>query len=126
LGGLSYLFAPSLLGIYTVDPAVIATGILRLGYISVPYFICGIMDVMVGSLRGMGYSIMPMLASIAGVCGIRITWVYTVFAMNHTLETLYISYPISWAITAGVHLICYFVVRRKLAAGTASQAESVC
>lgn len=125
LGGLSYLFAASLLGIYTVDPAVIATGILRLGYISVPYFLCGIMDVMVGSLRGMGYSVMPMLASIAGVCGIRITWVYTVFAMNHTLETLYFSYPISWAITAGVHLVCYVVVRRKLSTKVADQVVSI-
>lgn len=125
-GGLSYLFAGSLLSIYTVEPEVIATGILRMGYICLPYFICGIMDVLVGSLRGMGYSILPMLASIIGVCGIRITWIYTVFAMDHRLETLYISYPISWVITALVHLICFVYVNRKLTLKEVKQTESIC
>lgn len=126
LGGLCYLFAGSLLGIYTVDPNVIAIGILRMGYICAPYFICGIMDVMVGSLRGMGYSLIPMLVSIAGVCGIRITWIYTVFAANHTLETLYISYPISWGITACVHFICFMLIRRRFTLNEIKQAESAC
>lgn len=123
-GGLSYLFARSLLGIYTVDPKVIATGIIRLGYICLPYFLCGIMDVMVGILRGMGYSVLPMLASVIGVCGIRITWIYTLFAMNHTLETLYTSYPISWAITAGVHLICFALIRQKFTFKGIQQTEA--
>lgn len=121
LGGLSYLFGGNLLGIYTVDQDVIAVGIIRMGYVCLPYFICGIMDVMVGSLRGMGYSILPMLSSIIGVCGIRITWIYTIFAVNHSLETLYVSYPISWAITAGVHLICFLAVKRKLTHEACSQ-----
>ena len=83
--GLSYLFARNLLSIYTVDPNVIAIGIVRIRYVCIPYFFCGIMEVFVGSLRGMGYSILPMLASIVGVCGIRITWIYTLFAINpHT------------------------------------------
>ncbi|HYE80939.1 MAG TPA: MATE family efflux transporter [Clostridia bacterium] len=112
-GGLSYLFARNLLGIYTVDPDVIAIGIIRMGYVCVPYFICGVMEVFVGSLRGMGYSVLPMLASIVGVCGIRITWIYTVFAINHKLEALYISYPVSWAITACFHLTCFIFIRRK-------------
>ena len=72
------------------------------------------MDVMVGSLRGMGYSIMPMLVSLAGACGIRVIWIYTIFRMNHTLETLFTSYPISWTITAVVHLICFMIAYRKL------------
>lgn len=125
-GGLSYLFAKNLLGIYTVDPDVIATGIIRMGYVCIPYFICGIMDVLVGSLRGMGYSVLPMLASIIGVCGIRITWVYTVFAADPRLETLYISYPISWAITACVHLICFVFVNRKFTLNALKQTESIC
>ncbi len=112
-GGLCYVFARNLIGIYSVDQNVIAIGIVRMGYVCLPYFICGIMDVLVGSLRGTGYSILPMLSSVIGVCGIRITWIYTVFAMNHTLETLYISYPISWAMTACVHFICFLLVRRK-------------
>lgn len=126
LGGLSYLFAGSLLGIYTVDPEVIATGIIRLSYISIPYFICGVMDVLVGSLRGMGYSVLPMLASIVGVCGIRITWIYTIFALDPRLETLYISYPISWAITAFVHLTCFVFVNRRFTLKAANQTESIC
>ena len=113
-GGLSWLLARSLLGIYTMDPAVISIGAIRIYYVCLPYFICGIMDVLVGSLRGMGYSVLPMLATVIGVCGIRITWIYTVFAFNRSLETLYISYPISWAATTCVELICLIIIRRKL------------
>lgn len=125
-GGIGYLFAGDLLGIYNKDSAVIATGITRMSYICLTYFLCGIMDVMVGSLRGMGYSVMPMLVSIAGVCGIRITWIYTIFAANHTLEALYVSYPISWTITAAIHLVCYVVVRRKFTLKGISETEIVC
>lgn len=125
-GGLTYLFAGNLLGIYTVDPDVIAIGVIRLSYICLAYFTCGAMDVLVGSLRGMGYSVLPMLASVVGICGIRITWIYTIFASNHTLETLYISYPISWTITGCVHLICFALIRRKFAIEAVKQAESVC
>jgi putative MATE family efflux protein len=120
-GGSCYLFAGNLLSIYTGDPDVIAVGVIRMGYICIPYFFCGVMEVLVGSLRGMGYSVLPMLASIAGVCGIRITWIYTVFALNHTLETLYFSYPISWAITACAHWICFVFIRRKFTLKTIEQ-----
>ena len=114
LGNGSYLFGRQLLGIYSSDPQVIAYGLLRMSYLCIPYFLCGNMDVMVGSLRGMGYSIMPMLVSLAGACGIRVIWIYTIFRMNHTLETLFTSYPISWTITAVVHLICFMIAYRKL------------
>lgn len=124
-GGLSYLFARNLLSIYNQDPNVIATGVIRLGYVCTLYFICGIMDVMAGSLRGMGYSVLPMLVSIAGVCGIRITWIYTLFAINHTLESLYVSYPISWAITACIHLICFMFIRRKFTLKEITQTDSI-
>lgn len=125
-GGLSYLFARNLLGIYTVDPDIIAIGVIRLVYICTAYFICGVMDVLAGSLRGMGYSVMPMLSSIVGVCGIRITWIYTLFASNRTLETLYLSYPVSWAITACVHLICFAVIRRRFTRKAVKQTEIIC
>ena len=69
---------------------------------------------MVGSLRGMGSSILPMVVSILGACVLRIVWIYTIFAMDRTLTTLYISYPVSWIITAAVHFICYLAVKRKL------------
>lgn len=124
-GGLSYLFAKSLLGIFTVDPDVIAIGIIRMGYVCIPYFLCGIMEVFVGCLRGMGYSVLPMLASIAGVCGIRITWIYTVFAVDHRLETLFISYPASWSITAFVHLACFLYISRKFTHKGLGQTESI-
>ena len=114
LGGLEFIFAPQLLSIYNSDPQVISYGAIRLMYIGLPYFICGIMDVMVGSLRGLGCSIMPMIVSLAGACGFRVLWIYTVFQTYHTLEILYISYVISWTITAITHFICYLVVRSKL------------
>ena len=126
MGLLCCLFSGSLIGIYSTDPAVIAIGSLRIWHICLPYFLCGIMDVMVGILRGMGYSVLPMLASIIGVCGIRITWIYTLFAYNRTLETLFISYPISWAITAFVHFICFVIIRRKLTANAANEPEYAC
>lgn len=70
------------------------------------------MDVIVGSLRGMGYSVMPMLISLTGACLFRVIWIFTVFQMNHSLFVLYISYPISWILTLTAQLICYFKVRK--------------
>lgn len=126
VGGLGYLFARNLLSIYTADSNVIAIGVIRMTYVCVLYLLCGIMDVLVGSLRGMGYSMVPMFVSIIGVCGIRITWVFTVFAANRTLESLYISYPISWAATALVHFICFMFIKNKLIHKNISQTESIC
>jgi len=120
MGGTAYLFAGTLLKIYTPDPETIQYGILRMGYICVPYFLCGMMDVMVGVLRGMGYAIMPMLVSLTGACLFRVIWIYTVFRRVPTLECLYVSYPISWALTFMVHLICFAVVYRRLLKGGAS------
>ena len=104
----------TLLGIYSSDPEVIRFGLYRLHIIASTYLICGLMDTMVGVLRGMGYSVMPMLVSLTGACAFRVVWIFTVFALNRTLTTLYISYPVSWGITFAAHLVCYLVVRRKL------------
>lgn len=114
MGNGAYFLAGTLLKIYTPDPVVIEYGILRMSYICIPYFLCGTMDVMVGGLRGLGYSIMPMLVSLTGACLFRVVWIYTIFRQFKTLECLYISYPISWALTFLVHLICFLVVYRKL------------
>ena len=122
LGNGAYLFGSQLLSIYSSDPEVIAYGLIRMSFLCIPYFLCGNMDVMVGSLRGMGYSIMPMLVSLAGACGIRVLWIYTIFQMDHTLETLFLSYPISWTITTCVHLICFVVAYRKLLKTSATNA----
>ncbi|WP_294562174.1 MATE family efflux transporter [uncultured Traorella sp.] len=114
LGIGAWYFGDLLLSIYSDDPAVIAAGIVRLGYVSKTYFLCGIMDVMVGSLRGLGYSIFPMIVSLVGACGLRILWLATVFNLYHTIEMVYISYPVSWIITALAHMITFIFVFRKV------------
>ena len=86
---------------------------VRLTLIGATYFIYGISEVFVGGLRGLGSSILPMVNSIMGICGIRLLWIYTIFKYNHTLKTLYISYPISWVITALVHMICYIIIYKN-------------
>jgi putative MATE family efflux protein len=114
LGVGAYLLGTPLLGIYSSDPQVISYGLERMFLVCMPYFLCGIMDVMVGSLRGMGYSVVPMIVSIVGACGLRVLWIYTIFAVNRTLFVLFLSYPVSWAITAACHLLCYFVLYHKV------------
>ena len=114
MGNAAYFFGGTLLKLYTIDPAVIQYGILRMRIISVPYFLCGVMDVAVGALRGMGYAIMPMLVSLTGACLLRVVWIYTIFQSNRTLECLYFSYPISWTLTFLVHFVCFAVVYRRL------------
>lgn len=114
MGNAAYLFSDKLLLLYSADEEVIQYGILRMGIICSTYCLCGMMDVMVGSLRGMGYSVMPMLVSLTGACGLRILWIATIFQRIHSLECLYWSYPISWALTFAAHLVCFAIVYRKL------------
>ncbi len=114
MGGGAVAFANQLLGIYSSDGEVIQCGIYRLQIIGTTYCICGLMDCMVGGLRGMGYSVMPMIVSLTGACAFRVVWIYTIFAMNRTLQCLYVSYPVSWGITFAAHLICYLVVIKKV------------
>ncbi len=112
LGG--YTFGSTLLKLYSSDDEVISYGLLRMSYICMPYFLCGLMDVMVGFMRGMGYSIMPMIVSLTGACLFRVVWIMTIFDHYRTLESLYISYPISWSLTFAVHFICFMTIYRKL------------
>lgn len=114
--GLSVVFfSKPLLSIYTSNPNVISAGQTRLWYICGTYFLCGMMDVMVGSLRGIGYSILPMIVSLIGACGLRILWIVTIFQIPtfHTIETIYFSYPISWVLTFLAHIICFIVLLKK-------------
>ena len=113
MGLVFLLLGNQLVSIYNSDPGVIRYGMVRLEIILPPYFLCGLMDVMVGQLRGVGYSIMPMIVSLTGACLLRVVWIYTVFAANPTLEVLYISYPISWFITFATHFACYMIWGRK-------------
>ncbi len=112
MGNAFYFFGNELLSLYTTKSTVIHYGILRMQVIMTTYCLCGIMDVLCGELRGLGYGIMPMIVSLLGACGFRIVWIYTYFRSHHTLQTLYASYPISWAVTALVHFICFLIVRR--------------
>ena len=86
-----------------------------MGYICCPYFICGIMDVLVGVLRGLGSSIIPMFTSIVGACGLRLLWVAFVFPVYRTPACLYLSYPVTWSITALFHLLFLMLVVRRRA-----------
>ena len=112
MGNIFYLFGSQLVGIYTKEPATIQYGVQRMAVICTIYFLCGIMDVVCGSLRGMGYSTVPMIVSIVGACGLRIVWILTVFRMYHDLTVLYISYPVTWIITATAHFISYFIIKK--------------
>jgi Na+-driven multidrug efflux pump len=117
LGGGCYLFADSLLSIYITDSAqAVAYGVTRMSFVCVLYFLCGLMDVMSGMLRGMGSSLLPMAVTVLGVCGMRLGWIYTIFRMEqfHTLESLYISYPISWVLTFVALLIGFLVLKKRM------------
>lgn len=109
----AYFAGTQVLSIYSSDPEVIQYGLLRLSIICTTYCLCGIMDTMVGALRGIGYSFLPMVVSLLGACGLRIVWIFTIFQWNRSLLNLYISYPVTWLITGGVHMICYAIVRKK-------------
>ena len=114
MGAIMYLLRYQLLGIYSSDMDVINFGIERLELFCLTYFTCGAMDVMVGQMRGMGYSIVPMIVSLVGVCGIRIVWIFTVFKASNSLLTLYMSYPVSWVVTLAVHFSTFLYVYRKV------------
>ena len=113
LGFAAFLAGDFLIAIYYPEADVIAMGKIRLGIICTTYFLCGIMDVFVGMLRGMGSSVLPMLVSLTGACGLRIVWIFTVFQVYPTTKILYLSYPVSWLITALVHAVCYLIIKRK-------------
>lgn len=116
LGLLVIAFGSPLLGIYSDNSVVIEAGLVRLKYVVTVYFLCGMMDVMVGSLRGLGYAVMPMIVSLMGACGLRLIWIATIFQIPkfHTIDMVYITYPVTWFITFLAHVICFMIVRRKL------------
>ncbi len=114
LGIGAWYFGDFLVGFYATDPEVIQAGVIRLSYVSKLYFLCGIMDVMVGSLRGLGYSIFPMIMSLLGACVLRLVWIAFVFPLNPVPENVYISYPITWVVTASAHILTYLFVMHKI------------
>ena len=114
MGNGMYLAGGFLLRLYSEEEVVIAMGLRRMAFVSCFYFLCGIMDTLVGCIRGIGYSVLPMLVSLSGACLFRIIWIYTVFQSDRSLDTLYLSYPISWVLTVLVHLFCFLILYTRL------------
>lgn len=116
LGNLLVLCGGGLLGIYTSSPEVISAGIDRLNIVSRTYALCGMMDVMVGALRGIGYSVIPMIVSLVGACGLRLVWIAALFGIEqyHNVTTVYLSYPVSWLLTFMIHTLCFVLLKRHL------------
>lgn len=114
MGGLYLLFSSEILSIYSPEPEVIRMGVERLAIMAPPYFLLGVMNVLVGGLRGLGNSLLPMIMTILGVCGFRIAWIYTVFPLNRTLNVLYLCWPLSWVITGAIHSVCYLITKRRV------------
>ena len=113
LGCGTYFFGAQILTIYTKEPDVVACGLEILSITTVPYFLCGIMDLFPGALRGMGYSSVPMILSVIGTVGMRILWIFVFFPLHRSLYFLFISYPASWLATIVMQVICYYFVRKK-------------
>jgi putative MATE family efflux protein len=115
MSGLFLLFGHQLLGIYTKSPEVIEAGLLRCKVIFTTYYLCGIMDSMANSIRGMGHSLMPVIVTIFGACIFRLIWLFTFFQIPafHTPLVIFLSYPLSWTITYIAHLICYKKILKK-------------
>ena len=113
LGVLAASCGHTLAGIYAPgDEAVIGYAMQRLWYVCSPYFLCGVMEIFVGTLRGIGYSVVPMVVSMVGACGLRLLWIATIFRLYPSPVTLYISYPVSWAVTAAVQMTLFLIVRK--------------
>ena len=120
LGNLAVFFGHTLLEMYSSNEEVIQSGMIRLGIVSRTYALCGIMDVMVGALRGIGYSVMPMIVSLIGACGLRLVWIATIFQVEkfHTVQIIYLSYPTTWTITIMIHILCFIWAMKKIKKST--------
>lgn len=114
LGSAAYLFGPDLLHIYSEQADVVACGMEILAYTTITYFLCGLMDLFPGALRGMGYSTVPMILSIIGTVGMRIIWIYLLFPAHRSLTFLFLSYPVSWIATIAMQVVCFWFVRKKI------------
>jgi len=118
LGFGGYFAGEKLLSLYSGSGDVISVGMRRLSIILTTYFLCGFMEVPVGTMRGMGFGVTPMIISLLGACAFRVIWIFTVFAGYHTLEILYISYPVSWVLTGTVQtlaaLYCISMIRKRM------------
>ncbi|WP_369284073.1 MATE family efflux transporter [Oscillibacter sp. GMB15532] len=106
-------FAPKLISIYNSDPAVIEAGMLRLWIVAGPYVIFGIADVLVGALRGCGFSLTPVIINLLGTCVFRVAWIALLDTRSAGIERVYLSYPISWALTMAALSVFWILLRRR-------------
>jgi len=114
MGQVFLLFGEQLLGLYTTDPAVMEAGFYRMNMLFKFQPINGLMDIMVGGMRGIGYSVMPTIVSLSGACVLRLVWIATIFKANPTIDMLYMVYPVTWTITVTAHICCYLWARKKI------------
>jgi Na+-driven multidrug efflux pump len=114
IGGIVVLCGKPLLGIYVTSNEALKQGLIRLRIVGSTYFLCGIADVIVGGMRGLGKSIAPMVISIVGICGFRIYWIYTAFERNHEARVLYYSYPLSWFFTSIMNIVAYIIIYKMV------------
>ena len=108
------LFGEQILTIFSSDPEVIELGMVRLRLFALTYIINCFLDVTTGQMRGLGKSVIPMIVTMVGVCGLRVLWVFTVFREYRSLFVLYLSYPVSWLITGIVLIVMYAITFRKI------------
>ena len=116
LGSIIFYFADNLLSIYITDKvASIAYGMKRMSYVGRFYFLCGAMEVLTGAIRGMGKSLVTMIISIVGICGVRLGWIFTIFRIEqfHTLDSLYFSYIISWIACIIAQIFAFTILYKK-------------
>ncbi len=115
LGSLVVIFSRQLMGIYIKDsPQAIEFGMQNALYVCIPYFLCGIMDVLSGSLRGLGYSVVPAINSFVGACGLRILWIMFILPLNRTPFMLFLCWPVTWVVVIILHLVYFALIRKSL------------
>lgn len=114
LGLLAYIFGEFLLSFYIVgSPEAIRQGMIYIAICGLPYFLCGIMNVLTGTLRGLGHSKTPAVCSLIGACGGRLLWVFAILPFNNTTWFLYLCWPISWLTVIIMHTVTFMLVRKK-------------
>ena len=121
IGGAFYGFGPEILKIYTDNEEVVRSGMEILSFTTLTYFLCGLMDLFPGALRGMGHSAVPMILSVLGTVGTRVVWIFLIFPQHRSLDILFISYPVSWLLTILMQVICFGFVRKKVHEGLQSK-----
>ena len=114
ISGVILLSGHALLRIFNTDPEVVRIGYIRILILISAELVNVIIEILSGAMRGHGQSLIPAIVSLVGICGVRIIWVYTVFPFSKTFATIMAAYPLSWAITALVLVISYFMMMRKI------------